>query len=74
MRGAMDRCLGQRGVELIHHSDRGSRYTSIDYSQTVDEQQPDLAVAREVQRLRLAERDPAGRTDLRGRISGRSDE
>ena len=32
--------LGQRGpgadVELIHHSDRGSQYTSIDYGQTLD--------------------------------------
>ncbi len=33
--------LGQRGpgadVELIHHSDRGSQYTSIDYTQTLDD-------------------------------------
>ena len=33
--------LAQRGggadVELIHHSDRGSQYTSIDYTQTLDD-------------------------------------
>jgi len=36
---ALKMALGQRGpgadVELIHHSDRGSQYTSIDYSQTL---------------------------------------
>src|SRR6266498_529778 len=35
---ALRMALGQRGggadVELIHHSDRGSQYTSIDYTQT----------------------------------------
>jgi putative transposase len=38
---ALRMALGQRGagadVELIHHSDRGSQYTSIDYSQTLDD-------------------------------------
>jgi putative transposase len=38
---ALKMALGQRGggadVELIHHSDRGSQYTSIDYSQTLDD-------------------------------------
>ena len=37
---ALRMALGERGpgadVELIHHSDRGSQYTSIDYSQTLD--------------------------------------
>ena len=36
---ALRMALAQRGpgaeVELIHHSDRGSQYTSIDYSQTL---------------------------------------
>jgi putative transposase len=36
---ALRMALGQRGagadVELVHHSDRGSQYTSIDYSQTL---------------------------------------
>jgi putative transposase len=36
---ALRMTLGQRGpgadVELIHHSDRGSQYTSIDYTQTL---------------------------------------
>jgi putative transposase len=36
---ALKMALGQRGpgadVELIHHSDRGSQYTSIDYTQTL---------------------------------------
>ncbi len=36
---ALRMALGQRGpgadVELIHHSDRGSQHTSIDYSQTL---------------------------------------
>ena len=35
---ALKMALGQRGpganVELIHHSDRGSQYTSTDYTQT----------------------------------------
>jgi putative transposase len=38
---ALEMALGQRGpgadVELIHHSDRGSQYTSIDYSQTLND-------------------------------------
>jgi putative transposase len=38
---ALKMALGQRGsgadVELIHHSDRGSQYTSIDYTQTLDD-------------------------------------
>jgi putative transposase len=38
---ALRMALGQRGagahVELIHHSDRGSQYTSIDYRQTLDD-------------------------------------
>ena len=38
---ALRMALGQRGsgadVELIHHSDRGSQYTSIDYGQTLDD-------------------------------------
>jgi putative transposase len=38
---ALRMALGQRGpgadVELIHHSDRGSQYTSIDYTQTLDD-------------------------------------
>jgi putative transposase len=38
---ALKMALGQRGpgadVELIHHSDRGSQYTSTDYSQTLDD-------------------------------------
>jgi transposase InsO family protein len=38
---ALRMALGQRGagvdVELIHHSVRGSQYTSIDYSQTLDD-------------------------------------
>jgi putative transposase len=38
---ALRMALAQRGggadVELIHHSDRGSQYTSIDYSQTLDD-------------------------------------
>ena len=37
---ALKMALAQRGggaeVELIHHSDRGSQYTSIDYGQTLD--------------------------------------
>jgi putative transposase len=36
---ALSMALGQRGpgadVELIHHSDRGSQYTSVDYTQTL---------------------------------------
>ena len=36
---ALKMALAQRGpgadVELIHHSDRGSQYTSIDYTQTL---------------------------------------
>ena len=36
---ALRMALGQRGagadVELVHHSDRGSQYTSIDYAQTL---------------------------------------
>jgi putative transposase len=38
---ALRMALAQRGggadVELIHHSDRGSQYTSIDYGQTLDD-------------------------------------
>jgi putative transposase len=38
---ALKVALGLRGpgadVELVHHSDRGSQYTSIDYSQTLDD-------------------------------------
>jgi putative transposase len=38
---ALRMALGQReagaDVELIHHSDRGSQYTSIDYGQTLDD-------------------------------------
>jgi putative transposase len=38
---ALRMALGTRGpgadVELIHHSDRGSQYTSIDYTQTLDD-------------------------------------
>ena len=38
---ALKMALGQRGtgadVELIHHSDRGSQYTSIDYGQTLND-------------------------------------
>ena len=38
---ALRMALGLRGpgadVELIHHSDRGSQYTSIDYTQTLDD-------------------------------------
>ncbi len=38
---ALKMALAQRGggadVELIHHSDRGSQYTSIDYGQTLDD-------------------------------------
>ena len=38
---ALKMALAQRGggadVELIHHSDRGSQYTSIDYTQTLDD-------------------------------------
>jgi putative transposase len=38
---ALRMALWQRGpgadVELVHHSDRGSQYTSIDYSQTLDD-------------------------------------
>ena len=38
---ALRMALGQRGagadVELIHHSDRGSQYTSIDYTQTLSD-------------------------------------
>ena len=38
---ALKMALGQRGggadVELIHHSDRGSQYTSFDYGQTLDD-------------------------------------
>jgi putative transposase len=38
---ALKMALAQRGggadVELIHHSDRGSQYTSIDYRQTLDD-------------------------------------
>jgi putative transposase len=36
---ALKMALGQResgaDVELVHHSDRGSQYTSIDYTQTL---------------------------------------
>jgi transposase InsO family protein len=38
---ALRMALGLRGpgadVELVHHSDRGSQYTSIDYTQTLDD-------------------------------------
>ena len=38
---ALRMALGTRGagaqVELVHHSDRGSQYTSIDYTQTLDD-------------------------------------
>jgi len=38
---ALRMALGQRepgaDVELVHHSDRGSQYTSIDYPQTLDD-------------------------------------
>jgi transposase InsO family protein len=38
---ALKMALGLRGpgadVELVHHSDRGSQYTSIDYTQTLDD-------------------------------------
>src|SRR6058998_1245000 len=38
---ALRMALGMRGpgadVELVHHSDRGSQYTSIDYTQTLDD-------------------------------------
>src|SRR5204863_8192118 len=38
---ALKMALAQRGggadVELIHHSDRGSQYTSTDYGQTLDD-------------------------------------
>src|SRR6266571_1656049 len=38
---ALKMALGRRSpgadVELIHHSDRGSQYTSIDYTQTLDD-------------------------------------
>jgi putative transposase len=38
---ALRMALGQRepgaDVELVHHSDRGSQYTSIDYTQTLDD-------------------------------------
>ena len=38
---ALKMALAQRGggadVELVHHSDRGSQYTSIDYTQTLDD-------------------------------------
>jgi len=38
---ALKMALAQRGggaaVELIHHSDRGSQYTSFDYGQTLDD-------------------------------------
>mgnify|MGYP000321259534 FL=1 len=38
---ALEMALGLRGpgadVELVHHSDRGSQYTSIDYTQTLDD-------------------------------------
>jgi transposase InsO family protein len=37
---ALKMALGQRGgvdIELVHHSDRGSQYTSIDYAQTLDD-------------------------------------
>jgi putative transposase len=38
---ALKMALAQRGtgadVELVHHSDRGSQYTSIDYGQTLDD-------------------------------------
>jgi len=40
---ALRMALAQRGagadVELVHHSDRGSRYTSIDYTQTLADHQ-----------------------------------
>jgi putative transposase len=39
---ALKMALGRRGpgadVELVHHSDRGSQYTSIDYRQTLSDQ------------------------------------
>jgi putative transposase len=38
---ALKMALGLRGpgadVELVHHSDRGSQYTSVDYTQTLDD-------------------------------------
>ncbi len=38
---ALRMALWQRGpgadVQLVHHSDRGSQYTSIDYTQTLDD-------------------------------------
>ncbi len=38
---ALRMALGLRGpgaeVELVHHSDRGSQYTSVDYTQTLDD-------------------------------------
>jgi putative transposase len=37
LRMALQRRDGGADVELVHHSDRGSQYTSIDYTQTLDD-------------------------------------
>jgi putative transposase len=37
LRMALARRDGGADVELVHHSDRGSQYTSIDYTQTLDD-------------------------------------
>jgi len=37
LRMALARREGGADVELVHHSDRGSQYTSIDYAQTLDD-------------------------------------
>jgi transposase InsO family protein len=37
LRMALAQREGGADVELVHHSDRGSQYTSIDYTQTLDD-------------------------------------
>jgi transposase InsO family protein len=40
IRRLFHRCEPGAHVELIHHSDRDSQYTSIDYTQTLAEHRP----------------------------------
>jgi transposase InsO family protein len=69
---ALRMALAQRGagadVELVHHSDRGSQYTSIDYTQTLADHQVLQSVG--VGRRRLRQR-PRG--ELRRLLQDRAD-
>ena len=69
---ALRMALGQRDpgadVALVHHSDRGSQYTSIDYTQTLDDHGVLASVG--IGRRRLRQR--AGR-ELRRQLQDRAD-